>query len=196
MLDFIRWCVNHTKVCNRRSFMPLNTKSLKIPLFLVLLLTAIISAQEATQPPQPPLATGYEPYQSHAEIALTIDIATEEIMLVTDALNVEAVAEAIRKASVERGVEVYIMTLAENTNADANYITSLALAGATVRLGPVEGTLMIIDRKLTITGPMIGTLATEYEVPTFVTKNEDFALYYANAFREVFINAEVYEPLQ
>ncbi len=195
MLDFIRWCVNHIQVCNRRSFMLPNTKTLKIPLFLflLLLLTTITSAQEATQPP---LATGYEPYQNHAEIALAIDIATEEIMLVTDALNVEVIAESLRKASVERGVEVYIITLAENTNADANYITSLALAGATVRLGPVEGALLIIDRKLTITGPMIGTLATEYKVPTFVTKNEDFALYYANAFREVFINAEIYEPLQ
>ena len=167
-------------------------RTLKIALCLKVLLATFILAQEPLD--QPPLPTEYETYTNNAEIALTIDTATEEIMLVTDTLNVEAVADSIRKAVVERGVEVYIITLAETTNSDANYITGLALAGAAVRLGPVEGALMIIDRELTITGPMISTLATEYEMPTFVTRSEDFALYYANTFREVFINAEIYEP--
>lgn len=155
---------------------------------VILGLLAIILAQE------PPFPKFYEQYNNSAEIALAIDTATEEIMLVTDTLDTKNIAEAIRKAVVERGVEVYLLTLAETVDKDANYITSLTLAGAAVRLGPVEGAMLIIDRKLTITGPMISTLATEYDIPTLAMKDEDFTLYYADAFRTVFVESEIYEP--
>jgi hypothetical protein len=54
-----------------------------------------------------------------------------------------------------RGVAVYILTPQENIEDPNSYIYSLALAGANVRLGPVEGSFLTLDRQTVLVGVLV-----------------------------------------
>jgi hypothetical protein len=149
-------------------------------------LAMLVSAQEEA---------GYRFVNNPGELALTVGIATREILVTSDVLRTTEVAEALREAMVRRGVTVYIMTSPENVEENASYFASLALAGANVRLGPVGGSFMIVDRRYTMVGSLIGSMGQSPDgAPTVMIDNEAYANQFVDSFIRVFGEAQVYEP--
>jgi hypothetical protein len=137
---------------------------------------------------------GYRFINTPAELAQVVALATQEVLVTSDILRTTEVAEALREAMVRRGVMVYIMTSLENVEENASYFASLSLAGANVRLGPVAGSYLIIDRRYTVMGSLIGSLGQSPDAPpTVMIDNEGYAGQFIESFIRVFGEAEVYE---
>ena len=97
---------------------------------------------------------GYQVVQSPTDIATLYNVATSEILLAADAVVSEEVADTLRRAMVERGVGLYILTRADTVDAAESYVGSLAAAGASVRVGEASGNFALVDRKWAVVGPM------------------------------------------
>jgi hypothetical protein len=95
---------------------------------------------------------------TQAEVAQLIAAATKEVMLTAPALRSRVVAEALREAIVVRGVEVYLLVSPAGVEERASYAMSLSLAGAHVGVGSVDTAYLVVDRQLTVTGPLVGEL--------------------------------------
>lgn len=143
---------------------------------LVILLGFVLAQQDpnTAQPenttsaaPQPPAEGGQaappavQIYPENAqqllqfsEVAQAIASARSELMLATDVLRSQDIAEAVR-AALMRGVAVYILTPVESVEDPESYLVSLALAGANVRLAPVEGSFVTIDRQSVVVGVLV-----------------------------------------
>lgn len=126
-----------------------------------------------------------------------LDIAASEILISSTMLRVQTVADAIRRAMVQRGVPVYILTTEMGLNEGASYAKSLALAGAQVRSGFSNLELIIIDRTYVVAGPLIGiSLAPIATEPTVIIAGADYANQLTVAFIELFSGAAPFDPLQ
>lgn len=97
---------------------------------------------------------GYQVVQSPTDIATLYNVATSEILLAADAVVSEEVADTLRRAMVERGVSLYILTREDTVDAAESYVQSLAAAGASVRTAEASGNFALIDRKWAVVGPM------------------------------------------
>jgi len=101
------------------------------------------------------LATqGYQVVQSPVDIATIYSLATSEILLAADAIVSEEVADTLRRAMVERGVSLYILTREDTVDAPESYVRSLAAAGANVRVAEASGNFALVDREWAVVGPM------------------------------------------
>ena len=89
-------------------------------------------------------------------VAQVIDVAREEVLIVTEYLESDVVADALRRAIVERGVSVLIVTSPETVRDNVSYIDTLALAGAHVGLANVGGSMLIADGTHGIQGDAVG----------------------------------------
>lgn len=160
------------------------------------LLTGQTLAQQTQAPPPPQLyPENAQELTQHAEVAQSIGAAASEIMLATDVLRSEEIAEALRVAILNRGVNVYILTPAENVEDPASYLVSLALAGANLRLGPVDGSFVTIDRASVVVGELVSgvTALPGYEAQkTILVPDETYTASYVDSFYQAF---EVAPPL-
>jgi hypothetical protein len=183
---------------------------------IVLITFSFVQAQQdpnATQPnaPQAPAVQGGEqpvPLQLYpdnavqimqfAEVAQAIASASSEIMLATDVLRSQEIAEAIRLAIVNRGVSVYILTPEESVEDPASYLVSLALAGANVRVGPVEGSFITLDRQSVVVGVLVsgvvGLPGYEEKDRTILVPDETYTAAYVESFYGAFGVAPVLDP--
>lgn len=93
--------------------------------------------------------------QSTAEVVQAIDTATQELMVATDLLRSKEVANALRRAAVDRGVTVFIVVPPENVADASSYFISLAFADAAVRLVSFQGSFIVIDRRVLVQGPLV-----------------------------------------
>ena len=158
----------------------------------LLLLGSIALAQTDWTPPPPP---GAQTLAEYGELVQTLATAKEELMLATDVLQAKEVAEAVRIAMVERGVEVYLLVPPEAMADPASFFISLAFAGANVRLVPFEGNFAIVDRRVLVSGPMLAGLTqlpSEAPEPTLLQQNEAEVASYVSSFYESFSAAEPY----
>jgi hypothetical protein len=132
-----------------------------------------------------------------AEVAQAIATARSEIMLATDVLRSQDIAEALR-AAVMRGVAVYIITPQENIENPESYLVSLALAGANVRLAPVEGSFATIDRMNVVVGVLVsgvmGLPGQEDMDRTILVPDETYTAPYVDAFYQSFEVAPALDP--
>lgn len=129
------------------------------------------------------------------EVSDLIDVATGEILLVTDVLRSQGLADALREAMVVRGVAVYVLTSAATVEERPSYVASLAYVDANVRLAEVGGSFIVIDRRYTVTGPLIGSLGQgETGAPTMLIDDPVYAQKFVEGFRQSFERAQVYMP--
>lgn len=131
------------------------------------------------------------------EVAQAISTAGSEIMLATDVLRSQDIAEALR-AAVMRGVAVYIITPQENIEDPSSYLVSLALAGANVRLAPVEGSFVTIDRTNVVVGVLVsgvmGLPGQEDMDRTILVPDETYTAPYVDTFYQSFEVAPALDP--
>ena len=129
------------------------------------------------------------------EVSDLIEVATSEILVVTDVLRSQGVADALREAMVVRGVAVYVLISAATVEERPSYVASLAYVGANVRLSEVGGSFIVIDRRYTVTGPLIGSLGQgETGAPTLLIDDLAYAQKFVEGFRQSFERAQVYMP--
>ena len=163
------------------------------------LLLAALVAMSAPAFAQAPLPANTEMRMINTsnDVLPFIDAGTQEILVSAYMLRVQGIAEALRRAMVERGAAVYILTTPEGLNENASYAKSLALAGANVRSGYANAELLIVDRTYVINGPLIGVQAMpEGMDPTFVMTGQEYANNLVTIFIEFFNTSEVFDPTE
>ena len=154
---------------------------MKYSLVFVLLLFSLVTAQTIPQ------VNDYQLLESMDSVVSLIQEAEYEVLLATASLKEKSVAEALHQAVTERGVDVFVLSPKENVELRANYVQSLALAGATVRFGSVGSGFYIIDRQHVV--------ATSEE-DSYYFDSQRHGRYFASVFRQAFLQAEVYDPLE
>ncbi|MGL4610851.1 MAG: phospholipase D-like domain-containing protein [Trueperaceae bacterium] len=144
-------------------------------------------------PPPPPMdlmPDSAQPLEEIAGIVQAIDSASSEIMLATNVLRSQEIAEALRAAMVSRGVSVYILTPEENLEDPNSYLYSLALAGASVRVGPIEGSFLTLDRQTVVVGLLVtgvkGVMGYENKDMTLLVPDETYTASYVEGFYQSF----------
>jgi phosphatidylserine/phosphatidylglycerophosphate/cardiolipin synthase-like enzyme len=179
-------------------------------LIVVLILAATVGAQQTPTAPEAPSEGGEQPapvqlypdnavqLTQFAEVAQAISSASSEIMIATDVLRSQEIAEALRMAIVNRSVSVYILTPEESVEDPASYLVSLALAGANVRVGPVEGSFVTLDRQSVVVGVLVsgvvGLPGYEEKDRTILVPDEAYTAPYVEAFYTSFEAAPVLDP--
>lgn len=94
---------------------------------------------------------------STSEIATLLEGATQEVLLAAPLLRSQVMAEALRQATVVRGVAVYLLVPDAGVSERASYALGLNLAGAALRLSEaVEEPFVVIDRATLVIGPLVG----------------------------------------
>lgn len=97
---------------------------------------------------------------------LLIDASGIEVMLYAPVMRDREQARALRRAVVERGVRVTILSEPESAREAASYLPSLKLAGAGVFVARVprgERGLLIVDGRVAVSGVGLGRLSLPYE---------------------------------
>ncbi|PNY79675.1 hypothetical protein [Deinococcus koreensis] len=91
------------------------------------------------------------------QVGASLYEATSEVLLVTPTLRSKDVAEALRRAAVERGVRIFLIADGRYVNEGASYLASLSLTpGIQVRLvRGLEASRATIDRQMTVSGPLL-----------------------------------------
>ena len=159
-----------------------NVVSLAVVIFIISTATAQTTIQQILNSPE--------------EVAEVISGATSEILMVTNVLRAVEVADALREALAVRGVPVYILIPPDTVEENASYAASLAHAGASVRLSEVGGSFLVIDRRVTIAGPLIGNLSQMSEgMPTVYIDEPTYAAQFVEGFIQSFEAAQVYTPV-
>ena len=97
---------------------------------------------------------GYQILSSPQDVTTLYNLATGEILIAADAIVSEEVADTLRRAVVERGVALFILTRDDTVDAAASYVKSLAAAGATVRTTETGANFALVDRQWAVVGPM------------------------------------------
>ncbi len=97
---------------------------------------------------------GYQVVNSPQDIATLYNVATSEILIAADAIVSEEVADTLRRAMVERGVSLFILTREDTVDAPESYVKSLTAAGASVRTAESGANFALVDREWAVVGPM------------------------------------------
>jgi len=157
---------------------------------VVLSLTLVSVAQAPISPD-----TEMSILASSDDVAAYINAAQSEVLVSAYMLRVQSVAESLRRAVVERGVHVYILTTEAGLHENASYAKSLALAGAHVRSGYANADLLIVDRYYSVNGPLVGALISpEGMEPTFAFTGQDYANSLVTLYLEQFNASTPYDP--
>lgn len=97
---------------------------------------------------------GYQVLSSPQDVTTLYTIATSEILIAADAIVSEEVADTLRRAVVERGVTLFVLTRDDTVDAAESYVKSLAAAGASVRTTETGANFALVDRQWAVVGPM------------------------------------------
>lgn len=129
------------------------------------------------------------------DVVAYVDAAQSEILLSAYMLRVQSIAEALRRAVVERGVQTFILTTPAGLNESASYGKSLALAGANVRSGYANAELLVVDRYYVVNGPLIGVQSMPEGLdPTFAFTGSEYANTLVAIYIEQFNAGTPYDP--
>ncbi len=116
-------------------------------------------------------------------------------MVASDLLRSKEVANALRRAAVDRSVTVFMVVPPENITDPASYFVSLAFADAAVRLVSFQGSFVIVDRSVLIEGPLIAgvkQLPGAQVTPTRLSQDAAEVSSFVTSFYESFSAAEPY----
>ena len=166
---------------------------------LVLLTSTFVQAQTggASSLPQDPAQVAASPgaLKNTAEVVQAIDTATQELMVASDLLRSKEVANALRRAVVDRSVTLFMVVPPENVADPASYFVSLAFADAAVRLVSFKGSFIVIDRSVLVEGPFIAgvkQLPGAQVAPTRLSQDAAEVSSFVTSFYESFSAAEPY----
>jgi glycerol-3-phosphate dehydrogenase len=103
------------------------------------------------------LAQSYQVVEATEFVVDQINHTSTSIYLAVPTLTSLTVADALRRAMVERGVSVYVITTAQGLSHEADATNSLALPGAQVFVGdvPEDYFLLILDKTTVLSGPLV-----------------------------------------
>jgi hypothetical protein len=153
--------------------------------------------QPAPPPPMQIYPESAQQLKEFAEVAQAIASAGTEIMLATDVLRSQEIAEAIR-ALVVGGVPVYIIAPEGSLEDPNSYLVSLGLAGANIRVGPVQGSFVVIDRQTVVDGILVsgvkGLPKQEETNRTILVPDEAYTASYVDSFYQSYEVAPVLDP--
>ena len=127
-------------------------------------------------------------FSSVEDLSEQIEDASDELLLATASLKERIIAEALHQAITERGLQVFILSPENKVEDRANFVQSLALAGATVRFGAVGNDFIIIDRELVFAS------SSEGFEESYFFENSRHGKYFASVFRQAFLQGRVYDP--
>lgn len=103
------------------------------------------------------------------DVARLVDSAQREVIVVAPVLRVKLIADALRKAVVERGLSLKVLTGASSVRDGASYWWGLQQAGAQVRtVSSVTGYEVIVDRRVRVSGDLIGRMLSPTELANTV----------------------------
>lgn len=158
------------------------------------LVLAAILAGIALAQAQPAGAEG-QPLPTPTAVAKLIDAAQNEILLQATTLQQHDIADALRRAVVQRGVAVFVLVSPRGANEPASYTQGLALAGAHVRVATVTTNVMIIDRTYVAHGLLLARAPRpgENASPTRYTQTRQAATDASAAFVTAFQRAAVFK---
>lgn len=127
-----------------------------------------------------------KPVASSEEIVQVIDATTQELLLSTDTFRNQNLANAVNRALLEHGVEVYVLVPEALVTDLSSYFGTLERSGASIHTQETTGAFLIIDRTYVVQGPMLSELETvNHTNPTMLIASQD----YANHLTELFIQA-------
>jgi hypothetical protein len=138
-----------------------------------------------------------QPIQDIEALTALISSSTQELLLVTDVFRNEAVADAVKNALVERGVQVYVLVPQDLVTDLSSYFGTLAQAGATIHLQESTGAFLVIDRKYVVQGSLLGSLPeAQPTTPTMLIASTDYANHLAQLFIDAFEGGQAwtYKP--
>lgn len=159
----------------------------------LLLLGSVALAQTDWMPPPP---TGAQTLGTPVEVVQTLDTASQEVMLAAPLLRSEEVADALRKALIERGVPVYILAPVGGIEDPASYFMSLALTGASVSVAPVDEAFIVVDRTVLVQGPLLSgetTLPGQTPAQTYYLNDPNQAAPFVESFYQSYSEAAAYD---
>jgi hypothetical protein len=134
--------------------------------------------------------------KTEEEVARVILAARETIFVSAPQLRGRTVADALRRAAVERGVRVFILCEARRTLDPGGFVAALSLLRQ--RDQPLEvrvvqsvfGFSLVVDEAQTVNGPLVGEPRTFGQTPTRLDLELRVALERAKRFREAWIRAK------
>jgi hypothetical protein len=105
------------------------------------------------------LAQSYQVVEGTEFVVDQINHTSTSIYLAVPTLTSLSVADALRRAMVERGISVYVITTAQGLSHQADATNSLALPGAQVFIGdvPQDYFLLVLDKTTVLSGPLVAT---------------------------------------
>lgn len=108
------------------------------------------------------LATPQRTIGSAREVGDGVASAASEVMLVTPFLRSKEVAESLRKVATQRGVRVYVLADVQYIQEGGSFLNGLSMVkGIQIRLlRGLKDSRATIDRKSTITGPLLADQAS------------------------------------
>ncbi|WP_102127579.1 hypothetical protein [Deinococcus planocerae] len=135
-----------------------------------------LSGQAAPAPDRQTLA-------SAQAVGASLYAATGEVLLVTPTLRSREVAEGLRRAATERGVNVYLLADARFVGEGASYLGGLSLIPRIqVRLvRGLRGARATIDRRVLLSGPLLADVVSPLRGEPTVAVREPRAVAQASA---------------
>jgi hypothetical protein len=130
------------------------------------------------------------------EVAQVIDSAISEVLVSSAVLRARPVAEALRRAAVERGVPVFVLVSSGGASERASFAKSLALAGVQVRTGEAMAVpMLVVDRRVGVTGTLVGNLAMRAgETATVRSDDPRYIAQLVRAFVAFYRKARPFQP--
>jgi hypothetical protein len=125
-----------------------------------------------------------------------IDQTVATIYLAAPTLTSPSVADALRRAIVERGVTVYVITTSQGLSHLADATNSLALLDAHVYVGdiPQDYFLLVLDETTVMSGPLVAASDLEpSDLQTISVTDTDNAKQYAALLRQMMAEPNRYQ---
>lgn len=131
------------------------------------------------------------------QVAAQVSRAHEQLLLVTPSVSSKPLAEAVRHAAAERGVQVFIVVAPAWVEAPGSYTASLALLdGVQVRLAETERQFVIVDvagDAFVIEGGLVSTSVRRFdERPTYALADPQDVSKRAEVFTQLWHSATPY----
>lgn len=106
------------------------------------------------------------------QVVAQLDRANEQMLMMAPSVFSKPIAEAVRRAAAERGVQVFVLVSPAWVEAPGSYIASLALLGGVqVRLAVTERRFVVVDvdsDAFVIEGGLVSEAARRFdERPTY-----------------------------
>lgn len=121
-------------------------------------------------------AQDYQQLANSQDVARRIGGVRTQLIYVTPVVEDEVIAEAIRRAAVERGVKVFLLLTPELVEAPGSYAASLAtLEGVQIRLAQVDRSFAILDveeASVVLEGSLLGSGSATFREQTSYAMTE------------------------